>query len=65
MSRWKWPAIKPIENKCPACNGTGFPEVKQPSQPMRKIYPARWKACDGKRRITEAADELQKRPSPD
>jgi hypothetical protein len=31
---------KVTADKCPACNGIGFPAVKQPSQPERKIYPA-------------------------
>jgi DnaJ-class molecular chaperone len=44
---------KPQEYKCPACNGTGFPAVKQPAQPARKIYPARCERCDGKGWITE------------
>jgi DnaJ-class molecular chaperone len=39
---------KPIERKCPACNGTGFPPVKQPKEQGRKIYPARCERCDGK-----------------
>jgi hypothetical protein len=25
---------------CPACDGTGFQKVGQPSEPARKIYPA-------------------------
>jgi len=49
------PSAKPIEHKCPACNGTGFPVVKQPAQPGRKIYPVQCKSCHGKGRITEAA----------
>jgi hypothetical protein len=28
------------EVKCPACDGTGFPNVKQPVQPGRRIYTA-------------------------
>jgi len=47
---------KPIERKCPACNGTGFPVVKQPVQPGRKIYPVQCKSCRGKGRITEPAN---------
>jgi DnaJ-class molecular chaperone len=42
------PAAKPTEHKCPACKGAGFPAVKQPAQPGRKIYPARCERCDGK-----------------
>ena len=50
------PRVKPIEQNCPACNGTGYPEVKQPAEPERKIYPVRCKSCHGKGRITEAAN---------
>jgi DnaJ-class molecular chaperone len=42
-------AVKEIE--CPSCEGTGFPMVKQPTQPSRKIYPARCTQCVGKGRI--------------
>jgi DnaJ-class molecular chaperone len=49
-------SVKPTEHKCPACNGTGFPEVTQPSQPGRKIYPVPCKSCGGKGRITETAN---------
>jgi DnaJ-class molecular chaperone len=45
---------KPTERKCPACNGTGFPPVKQPAEPSRKIYPPRCERCDGKGWITES-----------
>jgi DnaJ-class molecular chaperone len=51
-------SAKPIERKCPTCNGTGFPPVKQPAQAGRKIYPARCERCDGKGWVeapTEAA----------
>jgi len=36
---------------CPACDGTGFAKVQQPTQPARKVYPARCKECLGKGRI--------------
>src|ERR1700674_3736476 len=36
------------EVKCPACGGTGFSAVEQPSQPGRKIFPAPCKECHGK-----------------
>jgi len=39
------------EIRCPACSGTGFPEVKQPVEPGRKIYPAPCKECAGKGRV--------------
>jgi DnaJ-class molecular chaperone len=41
-------SAKATEFKCPACKGTGFPAVKQPAEPDRKIYPARCERCDGK-----------------
>jgi DnaJ-class molecular chaperone len=42
------------EHTCPACNGTGFPAVRQPVQSGSKIYPAKCKSCDGKGKITDA-----------
>jgi hypothetical protein len=50
-SKMKKPIADRIEHKCPACNGTGFPTVMQPVQPIRKIYPAPCKKCGGKGRI--------------
>ncbi|MEA2823000.1 MAG: hypothetical protein QOJ86_5004 [Bradyrhizobium sp.] len=47
---------KLAERKCPACNGRGFPAVKQPVDSGRKIYPARCASCDGKGRITVTAN---------
>jgi len=38
------------ERACPACNGTGYPVVKQPVQPGRRIYPVKCTSCDGKER---------------
>jgi DnaJ-class molecular chaperone len=49
-------SAKPAEQRCPACNGTGFPAVKQPTQPGRKIYPVECKTCGGKGRIAGAAN---------
>jgi DnaJ-class molecular chaperone len=49
-------SVEPTEHKCPECNGTGFPVVMQPVQPTRKIYPVKCKNCDGKGRITKAAN---------
>jgi DnaJ-class molecular chaperone len=37
-----------IERKCPVCDGSGHPPVKQPKEPGRRIYPARCERCDGK-----------------
>jgi DnaJ-class molecular chaperone len=42
------------EHTCSACNGTGFPKVKQPAQPGRRIYPVQCKACAGKGKIADA-----------
>jgi hypothetical protein len=52
----KKPAASPTEQKCAACNGTGFAVVAQPELPGRKIYPPRCKECEGKGRITGAAN---------
>jgi DnaJ-class molecular chaperone len=49
-------AAKPTEQKCPACDGTGFTPMVQPAQPNRRIYPPPCKQCGGKGRIKEAAD---------
>jgi DnaJ-class molecular chaperone len=46
----------PTDQKCPACDGIGFPKVAQPVQPDRRIYPAPCKMCGGKGRIDEAAN---------
>jgi len=45
----------PTEQKCPACDGTGFPNVVQPAQPDRRSYPPPCKKCGGKGRVKEAA----------
>ena len=42
------------EHKCEACMGTGYPAVKQPIQPGRKIYPVKCNACEGKGKIADA-----------
>jgi DnaJ-class molecular chaperone len=47
------PKIK--EHVCPDCNGTGYPVVKQPVLPGRRIYPVKCKSCDGKGKVAEAA----------
>jgi DnaJ-class molecular chaperone len=41
------------EHICKACNGTGFPNVKQPVLAARKIYPVKCGACSGKGRIAD------------
>jgi hypothetical protein len=46
---------KIIEHTCKACNGSGFPNVKQPAQPNRKVYPVRCKTCAGKGKITASS----------
>jgi DnaJ-class molecular chaperone len=47
------------EIECPRCKGTGFPKVRQPVQPGRKIFPAPRKQCFGKGRIKIAAPLMQ------
>jgi DnaJ-class molecular chaperone len=47
------PKIK--EHTCPACKGTGFPAVKQPTVATRRIYPVKCVACTGKGKITDAS----------
>ena len=42
------------EHMCAACSGTGYPVVKQPVQPGRRIYPVKCKDCGGKGKITDA-----------
>ena len=46
-------APKVKEHICSACKGTGFPDVTQPAQPGRKIYPVKCETCSGKGRITD------------
>jgi DnaJ-class molecular chaperone len=41
------------ERVCAACNGTGYPVVKQPVQPGRKIYPVKCTSCNGKGKVTD------------
>jgi DnaJ-class molecular chaperone len=47
----KKPRESVAEAICPACDGTGLQKVKQPTQPGRKIYPAKCEVCLGKGRI--------------
>ena len=42
------------EVKCSACGGTGFPQIAQPAQAGRKIYPPPCKQCSGKGRVNPA-----------
>jgi DnaJ-class molecular chaperone len=49
-------ATLPREMKCEACDGTGFPKVKQPPEPGRRIYPAPCRKCGGKGRIKETGN---------
>ena len=45
-----------VEEKCPACNGTGFlPVIKQPA-PGKRIYGPRCTKCGGKGKLSEPAD---------
>jgi len=57
ISAMKRPRLKKIQTEiiCPACQGTGFPPVAQPTQPGRKLYPAPCEKCLGKGRIGPAA----------
>jgi DnaJ-class molecular chaperone len=50
------------EQKCPACNGTGFPAVKRLAKPGRKIYPPPCKKCKGMGRIKVVAHRTGSRP---
>lgn len=45
------PKIK--EHVCPECNGTGYPVVKKPVLPGRRIYPVKCKSCDGKGKVAD------------
>jgi len=45
-----------IENKCAACNGSGFSAVKQPAHPGRRIYPPRCLKCQGSGRTRKAIE---------
>ena len=41
------------EHVCPGCNGTGYPVVKQPVLPGRRIYPVKCTSCDGKGKVSD------------
>ena len=44
----KKPIKRPIEQACPACDGTGIAPVKLSARSGVRIYPPRCKECDGK-----------------
>jgi DnaJ-class molecular chaperone len=46
--RMKKPIANPTEQRCPACDGTGFPTAGQPVLAGRRIYPPPCKECGGK-----------------
>jgi DnaJ-class molecular chaperone len=45
-----------VEQRCPACNGTGFPQVRQPDKLGHRIFPAACVDCEGKGRIPVAGE---------
>jgi DnaJ-class molecular chaperone len=44
--------------KCPACNGSGFAKVQQPTRLGRRIYAARCHECRGNGRMPLAVRAL-------
>jgi DnaJ-class molecular chaperone len=48
-------AEKIKEHDCPACDGKGYPAVKQPEKPGLRIYPVQCKSCGGKGKVTDAS----------
>jgi len=52
--RMKKPLANPTEQRCANCDGTGFPTVRQPAQPGRRMYSPPCKECGGKGRIPKA-----------
>jgi DnaJ-class molecular chaperone len=50
-TKLKKPYVNPNEHECPACNGTGFPDVAQ-LRPGFRTYPVQCKECLGKGRIS-------------
>jgi DnaJ-class molecular chaperone len=44
------------EHTCMACDGTGFPPVKQPALATHRIYPVKCESCGGKGRVANAAN---------
>ena len=53
----KKPIKRPIEQACPACNGTGIVPVKLSARSGVRIYPPRCKECDGKGRAPPTSSE--------
>jgi len=51
----KQPKTDLIEMKCSACDGKGFPPIKQPA-PGRRIYPPPCKTCGGSGHVKKAAE---------
>jgi DnaJ-class molecular chaperone len=43
-----------IEVKCDACDGKGYPPVREPV-PGRRIYPAPCRKCGGKGRLAKSS----------
>lgn len=50
------------EVRCDACSGAGFPTIKQPAQPGRKIYPAACEKCGGKGRLSRQQRNCATKP---
>jgi DnaJ-class molecular chaperone len=44
------------EIKCEACDGTGVQIVKQPSDPMKRVYAPPCEVCGGKGRVKKVTD---------
>jgi len=42
--------------KCEACDGTGVQIPIKPSEPGKRVYPARCKICYGKGRVPKKSD---------
>jgi hypothetical protein len=50
------------ETACTACNGTGFAPVKQSSNPMKRVFPARCGKCDGRGKPSRTTKKRLGRP---
>ena len=51
MDAMKKPREVFTEIVCPACNGTGLQEVRQPTEPGRKIYPSNAMPAQARERL--------------